>query len=280
MIRQFLEYEQKVKNLSPNTVRAYGNDLTSFCQWLQATHTASRWGAVTKDDIERYVIALHDAKKKPATIRRHIAAIRCMYHYFMKKGLLTSNPARYIESPKLRKTQPSTISTEALESYIDDTANPLALRALIALLYETGLRISEATAIDTKDVDPKTHSIRIHAGKGLKTRTVFYGNRTRRILNEYLGARRGVIFQGASACQREIRYQIWKALNEHVIGERQASPHIIRHTFAMQALNNGMPLTSLQAILGHENPKSTEIYAQATINTQQRDYEKAVQALA
>ena len=280
MIQEFLTYEAKVKNLRPNTVKAYAEDLKDFAQWLQITKRAHRFGEVHRRDVEAYLSDMHDAEKKPATIRRHLAAIRCLYNYAIKQEYTKTNPARFVEAPKRARALPSTIKAEAIEDYCDDARHPLALRCMIALLYETGLRISEACDIETRDVDPLNRSIRVYEGKGLTQRHVFYGERTRRLMNAYLGFRRGKIFQGADACQREIRYQIWRALNKYVEGDRQASPHIIRHTYAMKMLNQGMPLSSLQTILGHRRPETTETYARATMATTKRDYERAISARA
>lgn len=275
MITEFLTYDEKVKNLSENTIRAYGNDMHDFARYLSGHLGIRRWGDVHKTDVDKYLMFLHDMKKKPATIRRALATIRAFYNYAIKAGKTETNPARYCEAPKRERSLPTTIDTTAIETYIDDVTKPLALRAIIALIYETGMRISEVTALETRDVNPREHSIRVYCGKGLKTRIVYYGYRTQRLMNAYVGTRKGKIFQGAEENQRQLRYEIWRALKGNTIGEREASPHIIRHTYATKMLNQGMSISSLQMLMGHESSKTTEIYAHMANATVKSDYMRA-----
>lgn len=273
MISQFIEFERKVKNLSDNTITAYENDLREFARYISANRIAKRWSEIHARTIERYLMTLHEAGMKPSTIRRKLASIRALYNYFMKQGLQEKNPARYIESPKQPKTLPNTIDTGAIERYIQDETKPMALRTLIAILHETGIRISEATALETNDIDYRNHTMRIY-GKGLKQRKVYFGHYTDWLLQAYTQDRKGEIFVGADACQRQIRWEIWKALHQYATNGK-ASPHTIRHTFATRMLEQGMPIQSLQAILGHEHVETTRNYARLADTSIRRDYENA-----
>ena len=270
MIQEFLDYERKVKNLSENTIRAYGQDMRTFAAYLKHQTEICAWRDVHRNAIDQYLAKLHDYGWKPASIRRMLSTIRCFYNYAMKKELIDKNPARYCEMPKRPRNLPNTIEPEAIEAYIDNERNPLEMRALVALLYETGVRISEALAIETRDVNAREHSIRIY-GKGLKTRIVYYGYRTQKTMNAYLGNRRGQIFKGE---QRNYRWEIWRALKGHSTNGT-ASPHMIRHTYATRMLNQGMPLAALQMLLGHAKPETTGIYAHIAQTTVKTAYERA-----
>lgn len=270
MIKEWLEYEEKNKGLSPETIRGYENDLRNFARWLNARGQIKAWREVRRRTIEEYLRSMHDAGQKPATIRRALSSIRCFFNYCMKQELTEINPARYCEMPKRPKTLPATIDEKAIESYVDDVTKPLALRAMIATIYETGMRISEVMAMETRDINYQQHSIRVY-GKGLKHRNVYFGYRTERLIKAYLGGRTGLIFNGE---QRTARYYIWKALREHSTNGT-AGPHMIRHTYATKMINQGMPISCLQKILGHENPNTTQIYAETADKTAREAYLRA-----
>lgn len=274
MIEEFLAYERKVKNLSENTIKAYGDDLKAFAKYLLAQGQETRWSEVQKRTIDGYMAYCHDAGEKPATIRRRLASIRALYNYFRKQGLLEANPAQYCESPKLPKSLPNTVDEEAVEAYIGNERNPKVMRLMVAMFYETGIRISELTSLTTWDIDWQERSLRI-TGKGLKSRTVYYGELTAELLQAYTQGRQGQVFQGSDQCQREIRWQIWQAFHKDATNGK-ASPHTIRHTYATKMLQQGMPLHSLQMLLGHEQVETTRNYARLTNVEVKRDYERAM----
>lgn len=274
MIKEFIEYEKKIKAVSDNTLTAYEKDMWSFFYYIKAFTGVTRWGEITKKDIDTYMMFLADNKKAPATRRRKLASIRAFYNYGMKQGYIEANPARYCESPRLAKHLPNTIDSEAIRHYTTDATNPLTLRIIIQLLYETGIRISELTAIETSDIDYEQHTIRIN-GKGNKERIVYYTDELGTMMKEYAADRQGKLFQGADQSQREIRYEIWRALHTHATNGK-ASPHTIRHTFATEMLRKGMPIPSLQTLMGHTNIETTRNYARISCEQVKRDYTAAM----
>jgi len=273
MIEEFLAYERKVKNLSENTIKAYGDDLKAFAKYLLAQGQQTRWSEVHKRTIDGYMAYCHDAGEKPATIRRRLASIRALYNYFRKQGLLEANPAQFCESPKLPKSLPNTVDEEAVVAYIGNERKPKVLRLMVAMFYETGIRISELTSLTTWDIDWQERSLRI-TGKGLKSRIVYYGELTAELLQAYTQGRQGQVFQGSDQCQRQIRRQIWWALHSKATNGK-ASPHTLRHTYATKMLRQGMPLQSLQALLGHSTVETTRNYARVTQTDVRRDYQRA-----
>ena len=275
MIQEFLQYEKTVKNLADNTVRAYEEDMRAFARHLKANTTIKRWSDVHKHDIDNYLSCQHNAGRKPASIRRSLASIRAFYNYAMNQGLTSTNPARYCEQPKKAQDLPNVIDTQAIESYIADERKPMALRALVAVLYETGIRISEATSLQARDINWREHTMRVY-GKGLKARIVVFGNWSEKLLTAYLdnGKRTGDIWQGAAANQRAIRYEIHRAFRESATNGK-ASPHTIRHTYATRMLEQGMPIQTLQALLGHTHIETTQQYQRTSTQTLVRDYQRA-----
>lgn len=273
MIQRFLDYERKVKNLSENTIDAYGTDLRAFAAWLKNTGTASRWSEVHKRKVDAYMAYCHDNGEKPATIRRRLASIRALYNYFRKEGMIATNPAQYCEAPKKPRTLPNTVNCAAIEGYICDATKPLVMRLMIAIFYETGIRISELTALEVRDIDQQKRTMRVY-GKGLKARVVYYGDYTARLLPTYIDRRRGQVFQGSDQCHRQIRWEIHRALCKYATNGK-ASPHTIRHTYATRMLEMGMPIQSLQTILGHENVETTRNYARVTNEQVMADYKRA-----
>lgn len=275
MIQEFLSYQEKNKGLSAETLRAYANDLRETARYLSARKQGASWSTTHRRDIDGYLASMFENGSKPATIRRRLATIRAFYNWLMTQGKMENNPARYCETPRRNRALPSTIDTAAIERYIADNTKPLTVRAMIALIYETGMRISEVASLDTRNVNPREKSIRVYEGKGMKTRKVYYGYWTQRLMNTYLQGRRGIVFQGMEDNQRAARKAIYQALNGNTIGERKASPHILRHTFATKMLNQGMSIASLSAILGHSHTNTTEIYAHVAQPTIRQEYERA-----
>lgn len=178
-------------------------------------------------------------------------------------GYTGENPARYVSTPKLDKTLPKPIEKEAIKKAIENSTP--RTRAILSILYETGIRISELMALNKQtDIDPTTHRINIK-GKGSKERVVYYGELTSSTLND---------LQIKDMTAREIRWDVWHALKPYS-NAKQLSPHAIRHTYACTMLQNGADIKVIQALLGHETVKTTERYAQVSgqqVATQYKQY--------
>lgn len=257
MITEFQNYISSVKGYSENTVIAYGKDLRHFARWMREQRTTASWSTTTQQDIQAYVVSMHDAELENTTIKRRIAAIRSIYNYFKTLGYLSENPARFVQTPKKVKKLPNAINVDIITQAVTSPLVDLKTRTQIALMMETGIRLQEMLDLRTEDFNGREQSIRI-LGKGKKERTVYYGAMSKQLLNAYVGRRMGRLFDDE---QRTVRFQVWKALSQ--FGQaRQLSPHAIRHTFASVMLQNGGDIKSIQALLGHESVKTTEIYAQ------------------
>lgn len=265
MIYTVIQYLRINRGLSANTAKAYDEALHDFVAFVADRYQGVTWRTVTKSMIDEYVVELVAEEKAPATIKQHISALRTYFHTVMALGGmgygLTQNPARYVSTPKLGEQLPKTIEKEAIAAALADATVSAQAKAAIAIIYETGMRLQELLDLQAADIHPETHSITVR-GKGNKQRTVYYGELTQKY---------GRCWHGKQHTQRGVRHMIYRALRPYSTA-KQLSPHAIRHTFASTLLNNGMPLEAVSKLLGHQQTKTTEIYARLSDPTSRTLY--------
>lgn len=267
MIKEFQNYLSAVKGYSDNTVVAYGKDLKDFVHYMLTIKEAPTWSTVIAEEVQGYVVDMHDRQLNNTTIKRRVSAIRSLFNYMKVEGLLQQNPARFTQTPKCLKKLPNVIDINSIVDAVTSESNPLKVRCMLALLLETGVRLQELLDLRTEHFNGKEHSIRI-LGKGGKERMVYYGDLTKELLNRYVGHRQGRIFWEE---QRDARRLVFETLRKYS-NARQLSPHAIRHTFATCMLNNGADIKAIQDLLGHESVKTTERYAQLTQQATREQY--------
>lgn len=251
MIQNFIDYLRINRGLSENTLEVYHDRVTRFANYLSTTHSGVRWSTVTKDMVDEYVAHLVSEEMAPATIKQHIAAIRTLYKTMIALGYKGENPARYVSTPKKDKRLPKTVEPQAIERCLQASSTPRQAKAIIAIIYETGIRLQELLDLKAGDISSTDGSIKIH-GKGKKERTVYYGELTKQF---------GGKLHPETLTQRDARRLVFDALRPFSQAE-QLSPHAIRHTFACRMLDNGAPIELISKLLGHENTQTTDIYAQ------------------
>lgn len=269
MIAEFQTWLQLNKGYSQQTVKEYGKDLHYFVEWLTSNTDRRRWSEVTKETVDNWVMWMAAAQLAPATIKKRVSALRGLYQYAWQMGMTKENPAKYVATPKREKKLPCTLEAAEIGAAITDGSTDLQTRAMIAIIAETGIRISELRNIQRNDIDTADHSIRIH-GKGSKERKVYYGSMTAAYISSSLCVGHGKLFEIED---RAARYNIWVALRKHTKAEK-CSSHIIRHTWATEMLNNGAQLKSISQLLGHSSVKTTEIYARLKDSSVKSDYEQ------
>lgn len=257
MISDFIQYLIAVKGYSNNTAEAYRQDLTTFVKYAQGIDPHIRWSKITAAFIQSFTIEQHRRGYAIATICRQVSSIRSYYDYARTRGLIDHNPARYVQSPKRPKPLPHTLEKEAITATLIDPKVSQRTKLQIALLSETGIRLQEMLDIQAADIDTQQRQIRV-TGKGKKTRIVYYGAWSAKWIEPYLQGRIGTLFTDT---QREVRANIFHAMRPHT-NRHYISPHILRHTYATEMLNNGASLKAISALLGHESASTTEIYAQ------------------
>lgn len=263
MITTFEKYLTTNRGLSKNTVKAYGDALRSFAQFAHTTAPGTRWSKVTKQLIDQYVAFLVNAGLQPATIKQHISALRTFYKTIQAMGMMDTNPARYVSTPQLAAPLPKTIEREAIMKALESNGTNPKAKAIIAIIYETGVRLSELLAMRREDISKANQAIKVH-GKGNKERTVYYGDLTKKY---------GQTWDFCSTDQREIRRLVFEALKP-VSNAPQLSPHALRHTYASELINNGMSIEAISKLLGHTHIETTEIYARMSSATAKAQYLK------
>jgi integrase/recombinase XerC len=310
-VKQFLTYLRSVRNSSPHTIRSYETDLEQFLAFLTPPGTPMPGPQeVTHLMIREFVAHLHDMKLEKSSIARKLAAIRSFFKYATREGLVARNPARMVATPKLPKRIPAVLSAEDLNAFLDgiSAATPAATgwrrgtapardgsrlmvrrdRAILELLYASGLRVSELTGLNLIDVDRKERMLRVR-GKGNKERIVPYGAKAESSLEAYDPVRQELLRKAGSRGDRQAVFlnQFGRRLNQRSVGRivkkyaRLANvnwnlhPHSLRHAFATHLLADGADLRAIQELLGHSSLSTTQRYTHATIRQLLEVFDKA-----
>ena len=271
-IQAFLNHARVEKGLADNTLAAYRRDLEKFAAFCAKENL--RLQTVTRDDVVDFLGSLYRAKLDSRSVARHQVTLRNFFKYALTEKLVKEDPTLNLDSPKGWKRLPTFLSLDEVEKLLaqPDIATPLGLRdkAMLELLYSTGLRVSELTAVRTGDVQMEMGYVRC-IGKGDKERVVPVGKQALAILRQYLReARPALLRRGASPYLfvnrlggRMSRVGFWKLLaayGRRAGLRRKLSPHKLRHSFATHLLERGADLRSVQMMLGHADISTTQIY--------------------
>lgn len=271
-IAEYVKYLKYEKNASTHTIASYQRDLFQFQDFLQENK-------ITLVDIDNVAIrsflaTLYGKQEKKSTIARKLAAIRSFFQFCIRRKWLSDNPAKVVSTPKQDKPVPSFLSEEEMEDFLDlPTSNkPLSLRdkAVLELLYATGLRVSELVGLNLADINNEERLIRVK-GKGKKERLVPFGHIAQNNLSAYLRCRplihKGRIdelalflnYRGERLSSRSVERIVNSALRRTAL-KRNISPHSLRHSFASHLLSRGADLRAIQELLGHESLATTQKY--------------------
>ena len=269
----FITYLHNVKKKSENTVLSYNRDLTKFIKYLR-TNKITSLDKVEEKDLEKYIKELNDNGFKSATVSRNIASLKAFFHYLNNEGVLSNDPTKSLKSPKIEKKIPEILTTDEvfalLEQPSGDSPKEIRDKAMLELLYATGIRVSELINLETSDVNLKTSSILCRDGS--KSRTIPYGKKAKDALTRYLeGAREAIVDNKESTIlfancsgQKMSRQGFWKLIKHYAKKagiESDITPHTLRHSFAAYLVENGADLRSVQEMLGHSDISTTQIYA-------------------
>jgi len=274
-IAGFLTHVQVEKGLASNTLSAYRADLTKFEQFAKKRKLALE--AVQQDHLVDFLAGLYRQKLESKTVARHLVSLRNFFRYAQVQEFITDDPTAHLESPKIRRSLPGYLRLEDVEKLLEQpdqrTALGLRDRAMLEVLYSTGLRVSELTSLRVTDLDTKVGCVRC-IGKGDKERIVPVGRKALGIVERYLREGRAELVRpgkGGSGAYlfvnrrggRISRVGVWKILSAYGrrAGLRQAlTPHMLRHSFATHLLERGADLRSVQLMLGHSDISTTQIY--------------------
>jgi integrase/recombinase XerC len=284
-LTQFLVYQETNLGLSANSVRAYQADLEQVLSFLGRKNIRD-WRDVTLDDLRQWVYSLSDTDQR-ATVARKITSLKKFWSWLSKNQLVETNVTLRLRSPKLAKTLPKFLSQQQIQTlfqYLYATPDQEQSRAIIELLYSTGLRVGELVSLNISDLNPDNASIRV-VGKGNKERLVYFGEPADYALRAWLGIRaaggnkitvNSPIFinsHGQRINQRQVRQLVHKVAL--VSGVPDISPHSLRHSFATHILENGSDIRSVQELLGHASLATTQKYTHLSTNKLQKAYAQA-----
>jgi integrase/recombinase XerD len=267
-LRSFFVYLYIEKGLSQNTVQAYETDILSFLNWLTKTPNINYLN-LKEDNINKYIAYLFKSKLKSSSVNRKISSLKSLYLYLIKKNILKNSPISEVITPKKEKYLPSSMSEDEVDRLLKspDSSNKIEKRdkAMIEMLYATGMRISELVNLKLTDVDMQRCVAKVF-GKGKKERLIPFGEAALEALSDYISDRGKSVSKEIFLSNRGkklSRVAFWQRIKIYLIRENlknSISPHTLRHAFATHLLNRGADLRSVQLLLGHSDLSTTQIY--------------------
>lgn len=286
-IQNFIQYLHQVKKTSENTEVSYARDLKKMNQYLmaQGIHDASE---VTATSLNSYVLFLEKEGRKPATISRSIASMKAFYHYMEKERRVSEDPSERLKAPKIEKKMPTILTPEEVTRLLEQpggtSPKELRDRAMLELLYATGIRVSELISLKVEDVNLAMEYLT--CSDSHKERIIPFGSIAKEALSRYLELGRPKLvgdekeewlFTNCSG-QQMSRQGFWKLIKSYgkKAGiEAEITPHMLRHSFAAHMVGNGADLKSVQEMLGHSDISTTQVYAQMGQRRMREVYVKA-----
>lgn len=268
----FLDYARVEKGLAANSVVSYGRDLRKFATFLQTSRLTL--DSVRHEHIRKFLESLYQHGLSARSAARHLAALRHFFQFLVKEGTLPADPAREVETPRLSQSLPKYLNFQEVEALLaqPDPSTPIGLRdrAMLELLYATGMRVSELLSVRWEDFEPNLGIVRC-LGKGNKERLIPVGKSALRAVEAYVRSghghfanRQGIPFLFLNCRGGQLsRVGFWKILAAY--GRRAGirvslAPHMVRHSFATHLLERGADLRSIQTMLGHSDISTTQIY--------------------
>ncbi|MBI4372162.1 MAG: site-specific tyrosine recombinase XerD [Candidatus Omnitrophica bacterium] len=282
-VSNFINYLSVERQLAKNSLLAYESDLKKYLAFLEVKKIKS-FGQVTRNHITQFLFHEKERKQEASSIARALVAVKLLHRFLVKEGELKEDITSVLESPKLWKHLPTFLTIKETEAILNvpNTRNETGVRdrAILELLYATGLRVSELVGLKLEDLNTESGFLKC-LGKGGKERIVPMGRSAREFVNRYLKRRRlqnaksDVVFQGSKrAGERLSRQAVWQMIKKYAKLARikkEITPHTFRHSFATHLLERGADLRVVQELLGHADIATTQIYTHVS-----RDHLKSV----
>lgn len=286
LIDKFATYLEKEKKVSENTIEAYVRDIEHF-NYFVSLRGISDLKDVTNTEIVAYLMNLKNENKSKSTVNRKLASIRTFYNYLLKTRVVKDNPTVDIKTPKIERKKIEYLSIEEIEKLLDlpdETDKGMRDRAILELLYATGIRASELIEMKVEDVNLRMGFIKC-AGEHSKARIIPMGRPCRQAVENYVYDVREKLLKGHNnetlfinyIGEKMTRQGLWKILKEYgdIAGFRiKLTPQVIRNSFAVHMLQNGADIKSLQELMGHEDITATQVYLTVTKNRIKDVYDK------
>ena len=271
-IEEFAGYLRDVKRTSDNTVVSYHRDLVQMAAFLEEKGIAEV-GKVTKTSLNSYILSLEKAGKAATTISRTLASMKAFFHYEFCEGKIKRNPAELLRAPKVEKKLPAILSvdevTRLLEQPGDQTPKDLRDKAMLELLYATGIRVSELIHLELADVNMSIGFITCRDEN--KERMIPFGKTTKAALLKYMDGARDALLKGkeskwlftncsGGAMSRQGFWKLIKYYGEKAGIKGELTPHTLRHSFAAHLISNGADMRAVQSMMGHSDVATTQVY--------------------
>ena len=286
-VKEYTSFMTDIRHKSLNTVESYKRDVTQYISYLDGTGVTDI-SSTTKTTVLSYLLYLQKEGRASSTVSRTLASLRSYYLFMMQNGVVKSNPTSNLEAPHVEKKIPKILSGEEVELLLEQPKNcdnkGIRDKAMLELLYATGIRVSELINLDVSDVNVPMSFVRCKGGK--KERIIPMGHQAKDALENYINNVRKymvkdenetALFVNCSGA-RLSRQGFWKLIKyyQHIAGiETDITPHTLRHSFAAHLLENGADLHSIQEMIGHADISSTQVYSRM-INSKIKDvYAKA-----
>lgn len=293
-IENFLHYLAVEKGYSEHTISAYHNDLTGLTEFAEKEAAPPRpasWADFTRQNMLSYMLHLKERGYVPTTIARKVAAARSFFGFMVAEGMIKTNPTENMSSPSVGKALPKPIPISQVRLLLEQpaklsTAEAKRDRAMLELLYASGMRISELVALNMGDVNFEGDYFVRCLGKGRKERIIPLYQQVAAVVKKYVdedrpklahGRKETAMFLNARG-DRLTRQGFWQKLKEYAKSaglSPQISPHTLRHSFATHMLSGGADLRSVQELLGHANISTTQVYTHLTTEQVRRTYDKS-----
>jgi len=299
LLEQFLEHLRYERNVSAHTLRNYASDLEQFLDFLAPLDPATRkrnLPAVSQIDhltIREWLGSLHAAQKSKSSIARKLAALRTFFQFLVREEVLELNPAKLVSTPRLEKKLPKYLSIEEAIRFIETPDEETDLgkrdRAILELMYATGVRVAELTTMNLRDVDFHNRLVRV-TGKRRKQRIVPFGDPAGAAIRNYLAVRDKFLCNAPISKREEealfLNYQgtrittrsVGRMVDKYIricAGMHNISPHALRHSFATHLLESGADLRDIQELLGHARLSTTQVYTHVSMEKLIEVYDKA-----
>lgn len=286
-VKEYTSFMTDIRHKSLNTVESYKRDVTQYISYLDGTGVTDI-SSTTKTTVLSYLLYLQKEDRASSTVSRTLASLRSYYLFMMQNGVVKSNPTSNLEAPHVEKKIPKILSGEEVELLLEQPKNcdnkGIRDKAMLELLYATGIRVSELINLDVSDVNVPMSFVRCKGGK--KERIIPMGHQAKDALENYINNVRKymvkdenetALFVNCSGA-RLSRQGFWKLIKyyQHIAGiETDITPHTLRHSFAAHLLENGADLHSIQEMMGHADISSTQVYSRM-MNSKIKDvYTKA-----
>jgi integrase/recombinase XerD len=294
-VATFIDHLRAEKGFSINTISAYQNDLTQLSQFVEGLNgdlppldEADPRPPLSRDQVLRFVLHLREREYAPTTVARKIAAVKSFCHFLEQEGVIREDPTLHIDSPRVTKYLPRAATVSEIERLLAqlEGEGPASLRdrAMLELLYATGMRVTELTSLNRQDVNLQDDVVQCR-GKGDKQRQIPFGGKAREALDRYLadgrmqllGKREHEALFLNHHGERLTRQGFWLIIKSYArqAGIEKITPHTLRHSFATHLLSNGADLRSVQELLGHSSIATTQVYTHVADGRLREVYDEA-----